>query len=55
MPEAMTSPPDAPRRPAVRELHGETLADDYAWMRDRADPALLEYLTAERAYYDSQS
>ena len=54
MPEAMTSPPDAPRRPAVRELHGETLADDYAWMRDRADPALLEYLTAERAYYDSQ-
>ena len=55
MRDATTSAPMAPRRPYVRELHGETVADDYAWMRDRDDPALLEYLTAERAYYDEQS
>ncbi|MGI8572090.1 MAG: S9 family peptidase [Solirubrobacteraceae bacterium] len=55
MPDATTSAPIAARRHSVRELHGETLADDYAWMRDRDDPALLEYLTAERAYYDAES
>jgi oligopeptidase B len=55
MPDATTSSPAAARRPSVRDLHGETRADDYAWMRDRDDPALLEYLAAERAYYDAQS
>jgi len=30
-------------------------ADPYAWMRDTSDPAMLEYLTAERAYYDLQT
>jgi oligopeptidase B len=29
--------------------------DPYAWMRDTSDPAMLEYLTAERAYYDLQT
>jgi oligopeptidase B len=27
----------------------------YAWMRDTSDPAMLEYLAAERAYYDLQT
>ncbi|HEU5391184.1 MAG TPA: prolyl oligopeptidase family serine peptidase [Streptosporangiaceae bacterium] len=30
-------------------------ADPYAWMRDISDPAMLEYLTAERAYYDQET
>src|SRR5438270_14015705 len=50
--------PDAPlarRQPSIRELHGDTVADDYAWMRDPDDPALREYLAAERAYYDAQT
>ena len=33
------APPVAPRVPSVRELHGETVADDYAWMRDPDEPA----------------
>src|ERR1022692_56592 len=45
-------PPSAPRNPAVRELHGDTETDDYAWMRDHEQPALREYLAQERAYYD---
>lgn len=49
------APPVAPRKPSVRELHGETTVDDYAWMRTKDDPALREYLRAERAYYDAQS
>ncbi len=49
----MLEPPVAPREPSVRSLHGQTETDDYAWMRDPEHPALLGYLTAERAYYDS--
>ncbi len=47
--------PVAPRVPSVRELHGETVADDYAWMRDPDEPAFQEYLVSERAYYGAQS
>jgi oligopeptidase B len=48
-------PPVAPRIPSVRELHGTTETDDYAWMRDREGPALRAYLAAERAYYDAHA
>jgi oligopeptidase B len=46
-------PPSAPQIPATRELHGRTETDDYAWMRDHDLPEFLEYLAAERAYYDA--
>jgi oligopeptidase B len=41
-----SGPPSAPRGPG---------ADPYAWMRDRDQPRLREYLAAERAYYDEQT
>jgi oligopeptidase B len=41
-----SGPPVAPRHPG---------ADPYAWMRNRDQPQLREYLTAERAYYDEQT
>jgi len=44
--------PHAPRRPTTRVLHGETVVDEYAWMRDRDDPELLGYLSSERAHYE---
>jgi oligopeptidase B len=44
-----SSPPVAPARP------DKAGADPYGWMRDAADPALLAYLAAERAYYDQQT
>jgi len=49
------APPSAPRIPSVRDLHGTAENDDYAWMRDHDDPALREYLAAERAYYDAHA
>jgi len=48
-------PPVAPRIPSIRELHGTTDTDDYAWMRDPAQPDFRDYLAAERAYYGSHS
>ncbi len=47
-------PPVAPRVTSIRELHGETVTDDYAWMRDPDEPALRHYLIGERAFYDVQ-
>jgi oligopeptidase B len=44
------APPEAPRRPHPLAIHGERLADDYFWLRDREDPAVHAYLSAENAY-----
>ena len=30
----VAGPPLAPRRPSKRTLHGVTLTDDYAWLKD---------------------
>ncbi len=51
----MTAPgPAKPaRRPVERELFGERLVDEYAWLRDREDPAVRELLAAERAYAEA--
>ena len=51
----LPSPPVAPRRPSVRDVHGETVPDDYAWMRDPNEPAFRDYLIAERTYHDAHS
>ncbi len=44
------TPPVAPRRPHPIAQHGHTRNDEYFWLRDRADPAVLAYLQAENAY-----
>jgi oligopeptidase B len=46
----MPTPPVAPRHPHAVELHGERLADDYFWMRERDNPEVRAYLEAENAY-----
>ncbi|MBA3469111.1 MAG: S9 family peptidase, partial [Herpetosiphonaceae bacterium] len=43
-------PPAAPKQPHITTHHGETLADDYFWLRERENPAVLEYLEAENTY-----
>jgi oligopeptidase B len=53
--DALPEPPVAPREPSTRELHGESVIDDYAWMRDSDDPRLREHLSAERAHYDANA
>jgi oligopeptidase B len=46
-------PPVAKKVPVETKLHGETLVDDYAWLRDKKNPAVREYLEAENAYVDA--
>src|SRR5262245_24434575 len=49
------APPVAPRIPSLRELHGDSDRDDYAWMRDHGRPELRDYLAAERDFYDAHA
>ena len=51
-PSVGIQPPVARRVPAPTVIHGHTLVDDYAWMRDKASPELIDYLNAENAYTD---
>jgi oligopeptidase B len=56
----MINPPIAPVIPHVFELHGETVRDDYSWLRDtsrdtsrdKTDPQVIAHLEAENAYAD---
>ena len=43
-------PPTAPRRPTRLEAHGDVRVDDWHWLRDRNDPAVIAYLEAENRY-----
>ncbi|MFZ0668585.1 MAG: S9 family peptidase [Acidimicrobiales bacterium] len=47
------TPPVAERRPSVIEAHGDEREDDFAWLRDREDPRVVEHLTAENAYTEA--
>jgi len=46
-------PPIAPRRPTERVDHGDRRPDDYAWLRDKSDPAVTAYLEAENAWTET--
>ncbi len=48
-PKAAT-PPEARRIPKTTVVHGETRVDDYFWLREKSDPAVLAHLEAENAY-----
>ncbi len=47
---AASAPPEAPQRPVETTVHGDTRTDEYAWLRDRSDPAVIAYLEAENRY-----
>jgi len=58
MDQVNARPPRAERRPERRELFGETLVDDYAWLRDPGypevtDPDILAHLRAENDWADA--
>jgi oligopeptidase B len=46
-------PPVAPRVPSALIAHGDTRQDDWQWLANRDDPAVVEYLRAENAYADA--
>ena len=45
-----TRPPTARQEPTPATVHGQTLEDNYRWMRDKSSPEVVSYLEAENAY-----
>jgi oligopeptidase B len=46
-------PPVAKQVPIERTRHGDTVVDQYAWLRDRDDPDTVAYLEAENAFTEA--
>ncbi len=46
-------PPVARKIPRTEVVHGDVRQDDYHWMREKDDPEVTAYLTAENAYTDA--
>ncbi len=53
MPEQQ--PPIAPRVPTERTHHGDTVVDDYEWLRDKESPETTAYLEAENAWTERRT
>ncbi len=54
----ITTAPTAARKPSIKTVHGVTLSDDYAWLRDPkypevTDPEVLDYLKSENGYFEA--
>jgi oligopeptidase B len=51
---ATSAPPIARKEHKEITLHGVTLSDDYAWLRDKENPEVTAYLEAENAYAEAE-
>ncbi|HZG53493.1 MAG TPA: hypothetical protein VEZ40_15280, partial [Pyrinomonadaceae bacterium] len=47
------APPTAKKLAKSQTFHGETLNDDYFWLREKTDKEVISYLEAENAYTDA--
>jgi oligopeptidase B len=46
-------PPHAERKPVILRLHGDEIVDEFAWLENRDDPAVIAYLEAENTYAEA--
>ena len=50
---AAAAQPSPKKVPKADTLHGDIRVDDYAWLRQKEDPGVIQYLEAENAFTDS--
>lgn len=55
MAQTTPTPPLAPAHPHREVRHGETVVDNYYWLREKSDPGVVEYLNAENAYTEAMT
>ena len=46
----MLQPPPTEKRPKITEINGDRLVDNYFWLREKTNPAVIAHLEAENAY-----
>jgi oligopeptidase B len=59
MTDKIVQPPVAEKRQHTATYHGETISDDYHWLRDQSYPVIddkdiLDHVKAENAYFEAQ-
>jgi oligopeptidase B len=47
---AQPTPPATEKKPHVTKIHGDTLTDNYFWLREKSNPDVIAHLEAENAY-----
>src|SRR6266853_6944255 len=50
---ATLQPPATEKKPKVTEINGDKLVDNYFWLREKSNPAVISHLEAENAYTDA--
>src|SRR5882762_994458 len=50
---APPKPPMAEKKTKTTNIHGETLVDDYFWLREKSNPAVIAYLESENAHTEA--
>jgi len=51
----MLTPPITAKKPTERSHHGDVVTDDYEWLRDKDDPAVIAHLHEENAYTNART
>jgi len=46
----LLQPPATEKKPKITEINGDRLVDDYFWLREKSNPAVIAHLEAENAY-----
>src|SRR5258708_20047051 len=46
----MLHPPATEKKPKTTEINGDRLVDNYFWLREKTNPAVIAHLEAENAY-----
>src|SRR3982750_2120319 len=46
----MLQPPTPEKKPKTTEINGEKLVDNYFWLREKSNAAVIAHLEAENAY-----
>src|SRR5712692_1743490 len=47
---SMLPPPITEKKPKITEINGDRLVDNYFWLREKSNPAVISHLEAENAY-----
>ena len=50
---AKPQPPMTEKKPKTTTIHGVTIVDDYFWLREKTNPAVMAHLQAENDYADA--
>src|SRR5919206_974925 len=46
----LLQPPATEKKPKITEINGDRLVDNYFWLREKSNPAVIAHLEAENAY-----